>query len=121
MPSTRRDVSGVFDTELRGSQETQKAAILDQSFHVNRKGITFVSDKPLTEWSEVGVQMKVPRRGAQRDQAIACRAVVVQCSPRTRNKGFEVALLFLDLPRRAQTSLDVLPAAHSPLSISISR
>ena len=65
--------------------------------------------------------MRLPQRGARADHSISCRAVVVQCARRQQGPGFEVALLFLDLPKRAQTRLDILPAARGPLSISIAR
>ena len=115
-----RDVSGVFDAELRGLR-TRQAAVIDQSFHVDHNGITFVSDTSLAEWTEVGVKMQLPQHGAHRDTAITCRAVVVQCMRRVKGQGFDVALLFFDLPKRAKTRLDILPAVHGPLSISIAR
>ena len=120
MAPTRRDYSGVFDAELSG-RRVQKAAVLDQVFHLNHRGITFVTDTFMPEWTEVGVEMRLPNKGARRDQQISCRGVVVQCTRRAQAKGFEVALLFLDLPKRAQSQLSIAPLAISPLSISISR
>ncbi|HUK84090.1 MAG TPA: hypothetical protein VLZ12_15825 [Verrucomicrobiae bacterium] len=120
MAPTRRDYSGVFDAELSG-RRVRKAAVLDQVFHLNHRGITFVTDTFMPEWTEVGVEMRLPNKGARRDQQISCRGVVVQCTRREQGKGFEVALLFLNLPKRAQSQLSIAPPAVSPLSISISR
>jgi hypothetical protein len=119
MASTRRDLSGVFDTELRG-QCVRKAAVLEKSFHLSHKGITFASDTALAEWTEVGVEMRLPQLTALgRARSIVCRAVVVQCSRRVPGPGYDVALLFLNLPKNAQNKIDILPETLSPLSISI--
>jgi hypothetical protein len=120
MGATKRDLSGVFDAELRGGQ-ARRAAVLDNIFHLSHKGLTFVTDTFMPEWTEVGVEMRVPGKGARRDHQINCRGVVVQCARREQGKGFEVALVFLDLPKRAQSELDLTPAQLNPLSISISR
>jgi hypothetical protein len=122
MGATRRDISGVFDAELNGKR-SRKAAVLDKVFDLSPKGITFLTDTFMPEWMEVGVEMRLPQPGARRDQRldIGCRGVVVQCARRSQGKGFEVVLMFLDLPKRAQAQLSVAPSAVAPLSISISR
>ena len=120
MAATRKDLSGVFDAELKG-RRTRQAAVLDNVFHLSHKGITFVTDTFMPEWTEVGVEMRMPGKGARRDQPISCRGVVVQCSRREQGKGFEVALIFLDLPKRAQAQLSFTPMTSNPLSISITR
>ena len=120
MAAAKRDVSGVFDAELN-NPSPRRAAALDSVFHLSHKGVTFVSETCLPEWTEVGVQMRMPVKGARKDQSISCRGVVVQCARRQQGKGFEVALLFLDVPKRAQAQLDVSPALLSPSRISIAR
>ena len=120
MGVTKRDFSGVFDAELK-SGRARRAAVLDNVFHLSHKGITFVTDTFMPEWTEVGVEMRMPSKGTRRDQPISCRGVVVQCARRMQGKGFEVALVFLDLPKRAQAQINVTPPHLSPLSISISR
>ena len=122
MGATRRDVSGVFDAELE-EKRSRKAAVLDKVFKLSPKGITFVTDTFMPEWTEVGVEMRLPNSGARRDQHtdIGCRGVVVRCARREQGKGFEVVLMFLDLPKRAQAQLSAAPSAVAPLSISISR
>lgn len=122
MGATRKDISGVFDSELK-NKRSRKTAVLDEVFSLGPKGITFVSDTYLPRWTEVGVEMRLPGAGARKDQHIdiGCRGVVVQCERRQQGKGFEVALLFLDLPKRAQAQLSATPPSLSPYSISISR
>ena len=120
MAVTKRDISGVFDAELK-NRRAPKSAALDRIFHLSPKGITFVTDTFLPEWTEVGVEMRLPHTGAYKDQNIGCRGVVVQCMRREQGRGFEVALLFLDLPKRAQAHLTTAPSDTRSLSISISR
>ena len=122
MGVTKRDFSGVFDAELK-SKRSRKAAVLDKAFNLSPKGMTFVTDTFMPEWMEVGVEMRLPNSGARRDQHtdIDCRGVVVQCARREQGKGFQVVLMFLDLPKRAQAQLSTAPSAVAPLSISISR
>mgnify|MGYP003341238148 CR=1 FL=1 len=118
--AARRDISGVFDAELKRSS-SQKAATLDRVFHLSHKGLTFLSETQMPEWTEVGVEMRLPVKGARRDQLINCRGVVVQCTRRTQGKGFEVALVFVDLPRKTQAQLDVSPAVQQTMSIALAR
>ncbi len=120
MAATKRDRSGVFGPNWSGRPTTQQASVLDQQFHLSQHGITFVSDTALAEWTEVGIQMKIPERGVRSQHQIDCRGVVVQCTRRRRARGFDVALLFLDLPKGAQAHL-VQSAALTPSRISISR
>jgi hypothetical protein len=122
MGATKRDISGVFDAELN-RKRSRKADVLGKVFNLSPKGITFLTDTFLPEWMEVGVEMRLPHTGMRRDQRldIGCRGVVVQCTRRTQGKGFEVVLMFLDLPKRAQAQLSIPPSAVAPHSISISR
>ena len=118
MAAAKCDVSGVFDAELKSSVR-QNASAFDSVFHLSHKGVTFVSETCLPEWTEVGVEMRVPVKGARKDQSINCRGVVVQCERRQQGKGFEVALLFLGLPKRSQVLLDVPSVALNLSCISI--
>ena len=118
--AAKRDLSGIFDAELKSVRRRQ-TAVLDSGFHLSQKGITFFSETHMPEWTEVGVEMHRPVKGARKDQQISCRGVVVQCARRTSGKGFEVALLFVDLPKKAQAQLNIPAAAHQSLSISIAR
>ena len=122
MSTARRDRSGVFDADLK-RRRMSKAAVLDKIFHLSPRGITFVTDTCFPEWTEVGVEMHLPARSARNDQPrqIGCRGVVVQCVRRDHGPGFEVALLFLDLPKNAQNRLVSTPPAVCPLSIAIAR
>jgi hypothetical protein len=120
MGAAKRDVSGVFDAELK-TKRPRKATVLDNQFELGPKGITFATDTFLPEWTEVGVEVHMPKGSVRRDHCIGCRGVVVRCAPRQHRKGFEVSLLFLDLPKRAQAQLSLPPSARNSASISISR
>lgn len=118
--AAKRDLSGVFDAELKHARN-RKAAVLDGNFHISHKGITFQSETQLPEWTEVGVEMRMPVKGARKDQEINCRGVVVQCARRPQGKGFEVSLVFVDLPKKTQSQLEILPSAKQSVSVSIAR
>lgn len=120
MGVTKRDQSGVFDAEVH-TKSTRRSATLDQIYRISAKGITFVTQQFLPEWTEVGVEMRLPVAGTKKDHAVGCRGVVVQCTRCQQGKGFEIALLFLDLPKRVQTQLSATPSAFGPACISISR
>jgi hypothetical protein len=113
MAVTKRDVSGVFDAELRDKHQ-RKSAALDSAFYLNHKGITFISDRAVAEWTEVGVELRVP-------QKITCRAVVVECTRCTFENGYKITLLFLDLPKRARSQLNIPLAGAGAANISIFR
>ena len=118
--AARRDISGVFDAELKSTRH-RKTAVLDNGFHLSHKGITFQSETQLPEWTEVGVEMRMPVKGVRKDQQISCRGVVVQCVRRAQGKGFDVALVFVDLPKKTQSQLEILPASQQTVSVSIAR
>ena len=59
MGVTKRDVSGIFDAELK-SKRPRKAAVLDKVFDLSPKGITFLTDTYMNEWIEVGVELSLP-------------------------------------------------------------
>jgi hypothetical protein len=118
--AARRDLSGVFDAELK-KHRSAKPAILDSVFHLSHKGITFVSDTYMPEWMEVGVEMRMPVKGTRREQLISCRGVVVECTRRATGRGYQVALVFVDLPKKTQAQLDIPPAARSTFSIALAR
>ncbi len=119
MAAAKRDVSGTFDAELKRSARRKcNTAALDSVSCLSRQGVTFVSETCMPEWTEVSVEMRMPVKGARKDQSINCHGVVVQCERRQNGKGFVVALMFLDAPKHYQTMLEVLPVAlsHSRMS-----
>ena len=120
MGATKKDDSGVFDAEWN-NRRAGKAAVMDQQFELGPHGITFLTDSYLSEWTEVGVEMKFPQQGDRGQRPIDCRGVVVQCVRSHRGRGFEVALLFLDLSKQAQIRLLHSAADAASASISISR
>jgi len=120
MGATKRDVSGVFEAELK-ARRSSRTAVLDKVFHLSPKGITFVTDQFMPEWTEVGVEMRLPASAAQKEQPVGCRGVIVQCAERDEGKGFTVALLFLNLPKYAQQHLTTHPHSAAATSVQISR
>ena len=117
MAATRRDDSGVFNTELKAKQ-SRKAAVLERVSHLSQNGVTFSTERFMPEWMEVGVKMHLPKAEARRDQHVGCRGVVVQCVPRQKGKGFEVSLVFFNLPKRIGPQLAGTPANPSRVSIT---
>ena len=117
MAATKQDDSGVFSPLLKAKQP-RKEAVLDQVSHLSLKGVTFLTERFLPEWTEVGVEMYLPKAEAQRDRHVGCRGVVVQCVPRQKGKGFEVSLVFLNLPKRIGPQLAGTPAKPSHVSIT---
>jgi len=113
MSVAKRDGSGVFDADLQ-SKPHRKSAALDTTFYLNHKGITFLSDVAVPEWTEVGVELRIP-------QKITCRAVVVECTRCAVERGYKITLLFLDLPKRAAARVDGSVAVAHAASVSISR
>lgn len=118
MAMTQRDRSGIFDAELK-PRRTRQAAVLDRVDQLSPKGITFTSAQFIPEWTEVDVQIRIPT--GMTDQKVDCRGVVVQCTQRQNDDGFEMTLLFLDLPKKLQQHLRETPHQHTPLHISVSR
>lgn len=116
--AARRDLSGIFERELQSNGSSRRAAVLDSVFHLTDKGMTFVTDTRLPEWTEVRIEMRLP--GTRHYPPISCRGVVVQCTARIAARGYEVTLLFLGMNKRDQAQLSIIPAFLSPASISIS-
>jgi hypothetical protein len=118
--AARRDNSGIFAAELKRPRSRQ-AAVLDDVLHLSPKGLRFVSGTLLPEWTEVGVELRMPVKGARKDQQISCRGVVVECARRPKGSGYEVSLVFVDLSKRAQSQLDLSAGPLPSMSISIAR
>lgn len=113
MAVTKRDLSGVFDAQLQRNPQ-HKSTVLDSAFYLDHKGITFISDRAVPEWTEVGIELRIP-------QKITCRAVVVECARCAVEHGYKITLLFLDLPKRARSQLNLPLAGASAACISILR
>ncbi|NQU12401.1 PilZ domain-containing protein [bacterium] len=92
----------------------------DPALQISAKGMTFISDTFLPEWTEVDVELQLPG-AARRAPPIGCHGVIVQCTPRLEGYGFEVALVFLDLPAAARDQLRAAPPASNPPIVSIAR
>ncbi len=120
MGATKRDLSGVFDADW-SVESSKKSTSLDSAFHLTQNGMTFFTAQGVPEWTEVGVKMHMPQKGARKDHSFTCRGVVIECSPCQTRPGYRVTLMFLDLPKRAQDQINLAPLATQSASISISR
>ena len=120
MAVTKRDASGTFDADLTGKLSKQ-AAVASAPLQLNHNGITFVSARAFPEWTELDVQIRLPQKGSSKASSVTCRSVVVQCTKRPLATGYEISLLFLDLPKRAHPQLDLRTPQPTAASIWISR
>jgi len=118
--AAKRDVSGVFDAELKRATG-RKAAALDSAFHLSNAGITFFTEMRLPAWTEIGVELRLPAGAGLKDRTISCRGVVVQCVHRLHGKGFEVSVVFLDLPKNIQLRSAIPTATVNLAHLSIGR
>lgn len=93
-----------------------RKAVLEarQIQHLSPRGLTFASSHYVPEWMEMGVEIKLPQDGNGKLTPIECRGVVVQCQRQTQGRGFEVSLLFLDLPPKARNFLQSQPSRGNP-------
>jgi len=82
-------------------------------------GITFRSDRFLPEWTEMEIQMQIPSLRRKRNGLVGCRGVVIQCGKDCNEQGFEVALFFLDLPKKAADYIATGVVDQIPLTISL--
>ncbi len=119
MGATTRDLSGVFAVPAcpRG---VPHAVSHDPGLQIGPRGMTFVSSHFLPEWTEVDVELRLPGEPAQKPP-IDCHGVIVQCQPRLEGSGYDVSLLFLDLPARARSLLAATHPSRTPPVISIAR
>ncbi len=119
MAATKRDASGTFDAALAG-KAGKHAAVAAAPLQLNHNGITFVSTHAFPEWTELDVQMRLPQNRLHKASSVTCHGVVVQCAKRPLAAGYEVSLLFLDLPKHAHPQLDLRAPQPAAASIWIS-
>jgi hypothetical protein len=70
-------------------------------FQMRRNGIEFQSPTPISEWTEMTVEVKASIPGRK----MRCTGVVVSCSG-NRHTGYQVAMLFTGLSRHSPAQLD---------------
>jgi hypothetical protein len=69
-------------------------------FQIRRNGIEFLSSTPISEWTEMTVEVETSTSGRK----MRCTGVVVSCSG-NRHTGYEVAMLFTDLSAHTRAQL----------------
>lgn len=70
---------------------------------VRENGLLFLSDRPLTPWTEVQVALHAPAASTP----VHSRGVVIECSG-TRQTGYAIALWLLHLPDATRRQLEAL-------------
>jgi hypothetical protein len=77
-------------------------------FQIRKNGIEFQSSTPISEWTEMTVELETSARGRK----VRCTGVVVACNG-NRHSGYQVAMVFTDLSPQSQARLNNLAfAAH---------
>jgi hypothetical protein len=75
-------------------------------FQIRRNGIEFQSSSPISEWTEMTVELETSPSG----QKMRGTGVVVSCHG-NRHSGYQVAMLFTGLTRQSQARLHDLAFA----------
>ena len=82
----------------------QSSATLHQlspsSFRIRKSGIEFKSEKEVSMWTEMTVELQLPGT-----KSFSCSGVVVACTG-NRHAGYNVSLVFTSLSRQAQERLN---------------
>jgi hypothetical protein len=81
------------------------------SVAIHKGGIEFRSPTPFNPWTEMTVALSSPRGAGK----LHCSGVVVSCSG-NKHTGYRVSMIFTNLSKQAQLSLNSM--AHSDLGAS---
>lgn len=74
---------------------------------IRKNGIEFLSEKPLSPWTEVNLAIESPSE----KRRVTCRGVVVACDG-NRHAGYQVSLLFLGMTPQSQQRLESIALSH---------
>ena len=75
-------------------------------FLIRKNGIEFQSSTPITEWTEMTVDLETSARGPK----LRCAGVIVSCHG-NRHSGYQVAMVFTNLSKQSQARLSDLALA----------
>jgi hypothetical protein len=75
---------------------------------IRKSGIDFLASEPLTQWTEMTVDLQSPRDGKR----IRCQGVVVACDGNSHS-GYTVSMLFTNLTRQSEAVLNQLAFVSS--------
>lgn len=100
MSTSKLDTSGVFAQESSASE--MRLTLCAETIKFRRNGIEFLSSKPLPLWTEMTIDIQSPDAKKVRGSG-----VVVGCEG-TRQSGYVVSFIFMNLSRQAQERLGML-------------
>ncbi|MBM3889096.1 MAG: hypothetical protein FJ388_08210 [Verrucomicrobia bacterium] len=104
MKAARADHSGVFRSVAPNLAQVP-APLHPGTFYLSEKGLTFRSVTRLAPWTEVEVEVELPAESRLRSRRIHCVGVVVGCCPATRDVGYDITLLFVEVGKRSLSEL----------------
>ncbi len=102
MSTSKLDTSGVFDSQ---SAEV-RLTLSSQAIKFRSNGIEFLSSKPVPVWSEMTIDIQSP----DSKKKVRGSGVVVACDG-SRQSGYVVSFIFMNLSRQAQERLGALSLA----------
>lgn len=101
MSTSKLDTSGVFDSQ---SAEV-RLTLSSQAIKFRSNGIEFLSSKPVPVWSEMTIDIQSPD-----SKKVRGSGVVVACEG-SRQSGYVVSFIFMNLSKQAQERLGALSVA----------
>jgi hypothetical protein len=102
MSSSKLDTSGVFQSAPDATPKT-RLSLPAQAVKIRKNGIEFLTNNPITAWTEMTVDLESPKNGKR----VRCRGIVVACNG-SRHSGYIVSMVFMNLSRQSQEHLSSL-------------
>ncbi len=102
MSTSKLDTSGVFDPQ---NQSEVRLTLSTQAIKFRSNGIEFLSSKSIPVWSEMTIDIQSPDAKKVRGSG-----VVVACEG-SRQSGYVVSFIFMNLSKQAQERLGALSLA----------
>ena len=103
MSTSKLDTSGVFDPQSQTSEV--RLTLSSQAIKFRSNGIEFLSSKSMPVWSEMTIDIQSPDAKKVRGSG-----VVVACEG-SRQSGYVVSFIFMNLSKSAQERLGALSLA----------
>jgi hypothetical protein len=107
MSTSKLDTSGIFQLPRISTTQT-RLALPANSIRFRKNGIEFRTDKSISAWTEMTVDLQSPVDGKK----VHCTGVVVDCSG-NRHVGYLVSMVFMNMSRQSQERFNQL-AFSSP-------
>lgn len=102
MNAAKQDAAtGLRPIEL--TVNTQRKPHTKNSIQFSPNGVTFPSHSYMAPFTEVRVQVKLPRNGSH--HTVQCSGVVVECEGNKFRNQFQVSVAFLNLPKAVEHEL----------------